>query len=227
MMKTSIALAALFLCLCACGGAGGGGSVPAPGPRPSSSPVPFLPLAAGDTWTYACTLGTPAPSASTFPKTNQVLGTTTVGGTTVFEYAEQIPSSPTQSSTVIQLLADDPAGDTLIYGYMANPSSSPAPLASPVVIIAASPGVAGTIYDYPGENGGTISRFFWGSEPTHPTVFGTFQVDAYFEGSHVAAQATDGYGYAAGLGVMEEDHDFANPDPSKRIDCLITSTPAP
>jgi len=41
---------------------------------------------------YACDLGTPAPGASSFPKANQILGTTIVGGTQTFEYQEQIPS---------------------------------------------------------------------------------------------------------------------------------------
>ena len=86
-----------------------------PGPNPSPTPTLFhQPLAVGDTWTYACYLGTPAPGASAFPKTNQILGTAAVNGTQTYEYQEQLPSSPTQSSNVIQLLADDAAGNRLI-----------------------------------------------------------------------------------------------------------------
>ena len=184
----------------------------------------YQPLAVGDTWTYACYLGTPAPGASAFPKTNQVLGTVTVNGTQTFEYQQQIPSSLTQSTTVIQLLAHDAAANTLIYGYMANPGSSPQPLASPVIIVAQNPGQPGTVYDYPAENGGTVSRAFCCSGPTNPTVFGVYQVNEFVEGSHSINTATDDYGYAVGQGVMEEDHNFNTPN---RIDCIITATPPP
>lgn len=220
-------LIAAVVWLAACGGAGGGGTVPPGPPPPATSPKPFLPLKAGDVWTYACVLGTPAPSASTFPKTNQVLGTAMVNGTLTYEYALEVPSSPTQRTTQIQLLADDAAGDTLIYGYMANPTASPAPIASPAVVIAQQPGAGLTPYDYEGESGATVQRVFCCTGQTHPTVFGVFDVDEYFEGSHALASATDGYGYAPGVGSVEEDHNFADPDPAKRIDCLVTSTPPP
>jgi hypothetical protein len=225
-MKSILGFATLALLLDACGGGGGGGSgIPGPGPNPSPTPTRFYqPLAVGDTWTYACYLGTPAPGASAFPKTNQILGTVAVNGTQTFEYQEQIPSSPTQSTNVIQLLAHDAAGNTLIYGYMANPSASPQPLASPVVIVAQNPGAMGTSYDYPAENGGTVSRAFCCSGPTNPTVFGVYQVNEFVEGSHSINTATDNYGYAAGQGVMEEDHNFNSPN---RIDCIITATPPP
>ena len=125
-MKSILGILMLALLLDACGAGGGGGTgIPGPGPNPSPTPLGFYqPLAVGDTWTYACYLGTPAPGASAFPKTNQILGTATVNGTQTFEYQEQIPSSPTQSTDVIQLLAHDAAGNTLIYGYMANPGAS-------------------------------------------------------------------------------------------------------
>jgi hypothetical protein len=225
---TSYASAAALSAFVGCGG--GSGASPAlgisPPPIASPSPKPFLPLAVGDVWTYACYLGTPAPLASTFPKTNQVLGTTDVGGTQTFEYAIQIPSSATLSTTEIQLLANDAAGDTIIYGYVASPGAAPSPLASPAFIIAHAP-TAGETFDYDSQAGSAVSRFFWGTESTHETALGTFTVDAYFEGSHSVSGATDGYGYAAGLGSMEEDHDFNDPNPAKRIDCLITTTPAP
>src|SRR5450755_5137091 len=112
-MKTLLGLVTVALLLDACGGGGGSGSTGMPGPQPSPSPTAtqfFQPLSVGDTWTYACYLGTPAPGASSFPKTNQILGSTVVNGTQTFEYQEQIPSSPTQSTTIIQLLANDARG---------------------------------------------------------------------------------------------------------------------
>ena len=214
-----------WIMACGCGGGGGGAStVP---PPPVQSPQPFLPLKAGSIWTYACYLGSPAPAASTFPKTNQVLGVTNLNGTNVYEYQIQIPSSPTQSTTQIQLLANDGADNTILFGYMASPGSSPMPIASPTIVVAQNPGANGTTYDYPAQGGGIVSRVFCCTTPTHTTVFGVFTVDAYFDGSHVVSAATDGYGYAQGKGVMEEDHNFNDPDPSKRIDCLIVATPAP
>jgi len=209
-----------ILWLGSCGG--GGGSSPGPTPPPAS-PVPYLPLKVGDVWTYACYLGTPAPGASAFPKTNQVLGTVTVNGTLTYEYAQQLPSSPTNSTTQIQLLANDGQQNTVLYGYMANPTASPQPV-TPTVIVAQHPGGNGSVFDYPSEAGGVVSRFFFGNGVTNPTVFGVLPVSEYFEGSHNINTATDGYGYLLGRGVMEEDHNFNTP---QRIDCIITATPAP
>jgi len=223
--RTTLVLTVYVLVLAACGGgAAGPGPGPTPPPGGSPSPQPYLPLAVGETWTYACYLGTPAPGASTFPKTNSVLGTTTVGGTLVYEYAEQIPSSPTKSATQIQLLANDANQNTLIYGYMANPTATPQAVA-PTLIVPASPGPSNKPYDYPSEQGGLISRVFCCRGVTNPTKFGVFQVNEFFDGSHVVSSATDGYGYARGLGVMEEDHNFNNA--ATRIDCIVTATPAP
>lgn len=212
-----------------CGGGGAGVPGPAPSPSigPSPSPMPFLPLPVGELWTYACYLRSPAPSASTFPKTNKVIGTTTVNGTLTYEYQQQMPTSPTQSTMQIQLLANNAAGDTVLYGYMISPNASPSPVVSPTVIVPQNPGPNNTTYDYPAENGGTVSRVFCCSTQTHPTVFGTFLVNAFFDGSHTVSSSTDGYGYAPGKGVLEEDHNFNDPDPNKRIDCLITATPPP
>ena len=111
-----------------------------------------------------------------------------------------------------------------MYGYVANPGASPSPLVSPVVIVAQHPGPPGTIYDYPAENGGTVSRAFCCTGPTNPTVFGVFQVSEFVEGSHSIGTSTDDYGYAAWIGVVEEDHNFNSPS---RIDCIITATPPP
>ncbi len=197
---------------------------PTPPPGPSPSPQPYLPLAIGNTWTYACYLGTPAPGASTFPKTNQVIGSTTIGGTLTYEYAEQIPSSPTLSTTQIQLLANDANHNTILYGYMANPTAPPT-VVTPTVIIAVSPGPSNAPFDYPAEGGGTVSRIFCCNGPTNETTFGVFTVAEYYDGSHSLLSATDGYGYARGKGVMEEDHNFNNP--ATRIDCVVATTPPP
>ena len=199
-----------------------------PGPSPSSgpaaSPKPFLPLALGDTWTYACYLG-PSPGPSTFPKTNAVVGTATVNGTTTYEYQLQTPISPTQSTTQIQLLANDTAGNTILYGYAASPGASPSPLVSPTVIIAQAPGPDGTTYDYPAQNGGTVQRVFCCTENSRPTIFGTYTVDAYFEGSNVLLNTSSGYGYAVGVGSVDEAYNLTDPDQNKRIECLITAKP--
>jgi hypothetical protein len=213
--------------LAACGG-GGGGSVPGPSPSigPSASPRPFLPLAVGDTWTYACYLG-PSPGPSTFPKTNTVIGTATVNGIVTYEYQLQSPITPTQSTTQIQLVANDSAGNTILYGYVPTPGASPSPIVSPTVIIAHVPGANGTTYDYPSQNGGTVQRVFCCTENSLPTVFGTFTVDAYFEGSNVLHNAPYGYGYAAGIGSVDEAYNITDPDPNKHIECLITATPPP
>lgn len=223
-MKYWIPLSAVALWLAACGG-GGASSGQIPMPQVSPSPQALLPLVVGNTWGYACYLGTPAPNASTFPKTNTVLGTVMVNGTLTYEYAVQMPSSPTQSTTQIQLLANDGRQNTVLYGYMANPTASPQPVASPTIIIASNPGANGSVFDYPGENGGIVSRFFCCTGPTHTTVFGTFTVEEYFDGGHTLQAATDGFGYAPGKGSMEEDYNFN--DPATRLDCLITSTPPP
>jgi hypothetical protein len=225
--RAAIVFGVLWLAACGGGGSSSGGNLPGPVPSPSSSPIPFLPLKSGEVWTYGCVLGTPAPSASIFPKVNQILGMTTVNGTLTYEYELQIPTSPTQSTTQIQLLANDTHGDTVLYGYMSSPSSSPAPIASPTVVVAERPGADLTTYDYEAENGATVLRIFCCTGQTHRTVFGVFNVDEYFEGSHVVSESTDGYGYAAGLGSVEEDHNFNDPDPAKRVDCLITATPSP
>ena len=222
-----LALVSASLWLAACGG--GGSSLPAPGetpsPGPSRSPLPFLPLKVGNTWTYACYLGTPVPGASTFPKTNQVIGSTTVGTTVTYEYQEQLPTSPTTGSTQIQLLANDTNGNTLLYGYMANPTASPTAV-TPTVIIPHVPGPPLTsFYDYPAQGGGTISRVFCCTGNTNLTVFGVLPVSEYFDGSHVLSSTTDGYGYEIGKGAMEEVHNSNNASP--KVDCLITATPSP
>jgi hypothetical protein len=231
-MRTHAQLALLItiavgtLSIVACGGGGGSGvAQPTPPPAPTPSPQPYLPLKVGDMWTYACYRGTPAPGASTFPKTNKIIGTTTINGTVTYEYQEELPISPTTSTFQIQLLANDARGNTLLYGYMLNPTAAPMSV-TPTVIVPEVPGPAGiSYYDYPAEGGGTVSRVFCCSTVTNPTVFGVLRVNVYFDGSHVVASSTDGYGYTVGLGVTEEDHNFNNA--STRIDCVVTATPPP
>lgn len=213
------------LWLFACGGGSGVAQNATTPPGPTPSPQPYLPLRVGDLWTYACYRGTPAPGASTFPKTNQIIGTTTINGTVTYEYQEQLPTSPTSTTAQIQLLANDARGNTILYGYMVNSTASPMPV-TPTVIVPEHPGSAGaSFYDYPAEGGGSISRVFCCSTVTNPTVFGLLNVNVYFDGSHVVASSTDGYGYTIGTGVTEEDHNFN--DPSTRIDCVVTATPPP
>jgi len=224
IVLTVFVVATLWLAAC-----GGGGSAsqnnPTPPPGPSPSPQPYLPLKVGNTWTYACYKGTPSPGASAFPKTNQVIGSTTVGGTLTYEYQEQLPTSATTSTTQIQLLANDAKGNTIIYGYMANPTASPVAV-TPTVIIPHNPGVPlNSFYDYPAEGGGTVPRVYCCTGATNPTVFGVFTVNEFFDGSHTLSATSDGYGYALGQGSMEEDHNSNKTSP--RIDCIITATPPP
>ncbi|HEY9085082.1 MAG TPA: hypothetical protein VIN40_03965 [Candidatus Tyrphobacter sp.] len=202
---TAVGLATLLLP--ACGGGGGGGN---PGPNPSPpAPEYYQPLAIGDSWTYTCH-NTQNPNEQPYTIQNSVLGTTTVGGQTVYEFSIQIPSSPTQSTTVVQLLANDGQRNTSIYGYLVNgtPQTIPATL-----IVAANPGPKGTAYNYTGQNGSTIDRIFEGMESSNPTPLGTFTVAPYFE-----SNSTHNYGYALGNGIVEEDH-----GPNFQYDCLINA----
>ncbi|HUY40799.1 MAG TPA: hypothetical protein VMV82_04445 [Candidatus Dormibacteraeota bacterium] len=207
-MRHWIVVAGLCALLAACGGGGGGGGTPGPNPSPPA-PAYYQPLAVGDTWTYTCH-NTHNPAEQQYAIQNSVLGTTTVGGQTVYEFSIQIPSSPTQSTTVIQLLANDAQRNTSIYGYLVG--GTPQTIA-PTIIVAANPGPTGTAYDYTGQNASTIDRIFEGIESSNPTPLGTFTVAPYFESS-----STHNYGYALGTGIVEEDH-----GPSFEYDCLVTS----
>jgi hypothetical protein len=204
---TASAILALAL-LTACGGGGGGGGLPGPTPPPPS-PQYYQPLAVGDSWAYTCH-NTQNPSEQTYSIQNSVLGTTTVGSQTVYEFSIQIPSSPTQSTTVIELLANDAQRNTSIYGYLVG--GTPQTI-TPAIVVAASPGAKGTAYDYTGPGGNTIDRIFEGFESSNPTPLGTFTVAPYFESS-----STHNYGYALGNGIVEEDH-----GPNLEYDCLVTS----
>ncbi len=189
-------------------GCGGGGSSPGPNPSPPA-PVFYQPLAVGDTWTYTCH-NTQNKSEQPYAIQNSVLGTTTVNGQQVFEFSLQVPSSPTQSTTLVQLLANDAQRNTSIYGYLVGGNVQ---TITPALIVAAAPGAKGTPYNYAAPDGSTISRIFEGIESSNPTPLGTFTVAPYFESG-----STHNYGYALGSGIVEEDH-----GPNFLYDCLITT----
>ena len=168
-------LAAAVLGIAGCGG-GGGGSTPPQGPVATPTPVvtptpapPFQPLALGDSWTYQCH-NTQNAGEQPFTIVNAVTGTATVSGTATFAFSIQVPTSPSQIATVVQLLANDAAGNTAIYGYLV--AGTPQAVTR-TVIVAAAPAVA-TPYDYPGPSGTTIPRAFVGFENSNPTALGTF-----------------------------------------------------
>src|SRR5579872_3169825 len=99
-MRGIVTLVVLISALAACGGAGGGTTGP-----PNPSPAPpirqlYQPLATGDSWVYTCH-NTQNKSEQPYAIKNSVLGTAAVGGKTVYEFSLQIPSSPTQSTTVV------------------------------------------------------------------------------------------------------------------------------
>ncbi len=214
VMRVSMVGPVLLVVLAGCGGGGGSspGSGPAPGPTPTpgptATPAVYQPLAAGDSWAYTCH-NTQNSGEAPYAIANTVVGTATVNGHAVYELSLQIPSSPTQSVTQIQLLADDAAGNTSIYGYLAG---GVAQAVTPAVIVAANPSKS-TPYDYPALGGGTVPRAFVGFESSNPTSLGTFQVAPYFESG-----GTHNYGYALGIGIVEEDH-----GPNFQYDCLVTS----
>jgi hypothetical protein len=166
----------------------------------------YQPLAFGDHWSYVCH-NTANPSAPTFDIANAVVGKTKIAGRTVYEFSIQIPSSPTASTKVTQLLADDAQGNTRIYGYLIHGKIKTIPAA---VIVATGPR-KNAYYDYRGPTGARIVRQFLGFESSNPTPLGTFQVAPYFE-----SDRTHNYGYALKTGIVEEDH-----GPAYLYDCLI------
>lgn len=159
----------------------------------------YQPLAVGDSWKYICN--------GEFTILDRVVRKVQLGGKNVFALSLQIPSSPTKSVHVIQLLSNDAHGNTWIYGYLIKNSIHKV---KPTKIVAQSP-VKGQHYNYPGDKGGTISRIFKEFEFTNRTPLGIFWVAAYFE-----SNATHNYGYSLGRGVMEQDH-----GPNYKYDCLI------
>lgn len=173
----------------------GGGSKTQP-PVPPAGPQIYLPLAVGNTWSYDCGGGVTI--------TDNVTQTVTVGGQQAFALQLQFPNSPTQTF----LLGNDSQGNTTIYGYLVN--GAPMPV-TPAAYISSSP-KAMQSFNYPAEGGGTVNRVFVNFEPTNPTPLGVFQVASYNDS---ASGGKDIWGYAAGKGIMEQDHG--------NFDCKITS----
>jgi len=159
----------------------------------------YQPLGPGDSWTYVCN--------KQFQIVDHVIGTLHVNKRLVYVFSLQIPSSPTKSVYVDQLLANDSGANTWIYGYYIHHKVK---TVTPTKIVVQHP-VLHAHYDYPAPVRGTISRVFVGFEYTNKTPLGTFWVAPYFESGN-----THNYGYSQGRGVMEEDH-----GPNYQYDCLI------
>ncbi|MBV9718121.1 MAG: hypothetical protein JOZ77_02295 [Candidatus Eremiobacteraeota bacterium] len=159
----------------------------------------YQPLAMGNLWKFTCN--------HLFPITDRVVGTYHVKTHLVYALSLQIPSSPTKSTYVIQLLANDSKGNTWIYGYLIHGKVH---AVTPTEIVAAKP-VPYRYYDYPAPMHGTITRQFLQFEDTNRTPLGVFWVAPYFD-----SDRTHNYGYSLGRGVMEEDH-----GPQYKYDCLI------
>lgn len=188
----SCALVALALVECAC-------------LQPTSDPGTsgfYLPLAVGNTWIYTC---------GTFNKVNSVQTAVTVSGLQTFAYGLEIPTSPTQSSIQIELLANDAQGNTTLYGYLINGAVT---LVTPTLIIAAVPTV-GNSYNYPSPSGTTVLRQYQGTGNSNPTpLLGTYHNLAVYNENN----RQDNYGYVQGVGTVEENH-----GPNGIYDCLISS----
>jgi hypothetical protein len=197
---SSLAIAAV-LAACAGGATPSAGHV-ADGGSALADAVPgkvYQPLAVGNFWKFTCN--------HLFSITDRVVGTYHVKARLVYALSLQIPSSPTKSTYVIQLLANDSNGNTWIYGYLIHGKVH---AVTPTQIVAAKP-VPYHYYDYPAPTHGKITRQFLNFEDTNKTPLGVFWVAPYFESNR-----THNYGYSLGRGVMEEDH-----GPQYRYDCLI------
>jgi len=172
---------------------GGGSNTTQPQDPPKGAQI-YLPLAVGNTWSYDCGGGVTI--------TDSVTEAVTVGGQQTFAFQLEFPNAPTQTF----LLANDAQGNTTLYGYLVNGTAMPV---TPAAYISANP-KAGEKFDFPAQDGGTVNRVFFGFEPTNPTPLGIFQVAAYNDNGK-----QDIWGYAAGKGIMEQDHGS--------FDCKITS----
>jgi hypothetical protein len=184
----------------------GGGATPLrnaiaeqPAPAVTDARKVYQPLAVGNYWKFTCN--------HLFPIVDRVTGTFHVKERLVYALSLQIPSSPTKSVRVIQLLANDIKGNTWIYGYLIHGKVD---AVKPAEIVAAKPAPY-TYYDYPSPAHGKITRLFLNFENTNKTPLGVFWVAPYFESGR-----THNYGYSLGRGVMEEDH-----GPQYKYDCLI------
>ena len=172
-------------------GCGGGGSQGATPPTP-----PYLPLAVGNTWSYAC-------NNNGGSITDTVTQTVTVNGQPTFAMQMQFPNGPDQTL----LLANDAQGNTTFYGYLVNGTAMPE---TPSLYVSANP-TKGETFAYAALGGGTVDRVFADFTVTNPTALGVFNVAVYNEGGVPA------YGYTTGKGVTEQDHNYP------QFDCTITS----
>ncbi len=184
---TSLLFLLVLGLLLSCGGSGSQSTPPPP-------PQFYLPLALNNTWSYDCGGGVSI--------TDTVTQAVTVSGTSTFALQLEFPNGPTQTF----LLANDAKGNTTFYGYLV--SGAPKTV-TPTPYISASP-TANESFNYPAINGGTIDRVFVNFENTNQTPLGIFQVASYNDNGK-----QDIWGYAAGKGVMEQDHGS--------FDCKITA----
>lgn len=168
----------------------------------------FQPLALGDRWTYVCH-DTHDSREAAYTITNAVIGVMHVSGHEVFEFAMQVPVAPTKINTIIQLLSNDSKANTWLYGYLIDGTVHPV---QPALIVASDP-VTSAAYSYPDADDQTIRRTFMGPDGSNPTPWGTYRVAPYFE-----SDATHNYGYARGIGIVEEDHGLRY-----QYDCVISS----
>jgi hypothetical protein len=177
--------------LLSCGG--GGSSTKQPPPPPVQF---YLPLAVGNTWTYAC-------NHNGGNITDTVTQTVTVSGHLTYAMQMQFPNAPTQT----MLLANDAQGNTTFYGYLVNETPMPV---TPTPYISANP-TTGQAFNYPAPDGSTVNRIFKSFTVTNPTALGVFNVAVYNEGGLPA------YGYTIGKGVTEQDHNYP------QFDCTVSS----
>jgi hypothetical protein len=180
-------ISALFL------SCGGGSTTKQPPPPPAQF---YLPLAVGNTWTYTC-------NHNGGNITDTVTQTVTVNGQPTYAMQMQFPNGPPQT----MLLANDEQGNTTFYGYLVN--GTPMPV-TPTPYISANP-IGGQKFNYPAPDGTTVVRTFAEFTVTHQTAYGVLPVAVYNEDKLPA------YGYTAGKGVTEQDHNFP------QFDCTVTS----
>jgi hypothetical protein len=173
---------------------GGGSSTKQPSPPPPSQL--YLPLAVGNTWTYACNHNGGSIS-------DTVTQTVTVNGQLTYAMQMEFPNGPPQT----MLLANDAQGNTTFYGYLVN--GTPMPV-TPSLYVSANP-QKGEKFDYPALGGGIVNRAFAEFTVTNPTTLGVLPVAVYNENGLPA------YGYDAGKGVMEQDHNYP------QFDCTVIS----
>lgn len=190
----------------------GGGALHPLGDAGNPLVAPFLPLAVGNTWTYACgDWPLRHLSDAKFVITDSVLSTATVNGQLTYAYALTIPTSATASRVEVQLLANDADGNTRLWGYLNAGIVVPV---APALIVVQSPQVGAT-FNYPAQDGGVVSRVFKSVTSTNPTGLGTYpSVDVYFE------TGGNNYGYQVAVGIVERDHLWDSP---ATLDCVITA----